>query len=83
MTWTLAKAKDRFSEVVRRARSEGPQTVTVRGEEPVVVVTLSEFERLKRPKKYEDLKDWVLDAPCLEDLEFERDARPYEERDLF
>ena len=31
MNWALQDAKNRFSEVVKRARAEGPQTVTLRG----------------------------------------------------
>ena len=45
--WPLQDAKARFSEVVRRARSEGPQLVTVHGREEVVVVAADEFHRLK------------------------------------
>jgi prevent-host-death family protein len=45
--WLLQDAKARFSELVRRARSEGPQLVTVRGREEVVVVAADEFRRLK------------------------------------
>jgi prevent-host-death family protein len=37
-TWKLEDAKARFSEFVRRARTVGPQTVTVRGKRAVVVV---------------------------------------------
>jgi prevent-host-death family protein len=44
--WLLQDAKARFSELVRRARSEGPQLVTVRGREEVVVVAADEFRRL-------------------------------------
>jgi len=44
--WTLEIAKARFSEVVRRARNEGPQHVTVRGRDSVVVMSSDEFERL-------------------------------------
>jgi antitoxin Phd len=36
--WSLQDAKARFSEVVRRAQEEGPQTVTIRGH-PAAVVT--------------------------------------------
>ena len=32
--WKLEDAKARFSEVVRRAQSEGPQRITVRGRTP-------------------------------------------------
>jgi antitoxin Phd len=43
--WKLEDAKVRFSELVRRARREGPQRVTVRGRDAVVVVA-GEFERM-------------------------------------
>ena len=36
--WSLQEAKAKFSEVVRRAQTEGPQTVTVHGKEVVRVV---------------------------------------------
>jgi prevent-host-death family protein len=52
--WQLQDAKARFSEVFRRARSEGPQRVTRHGKEAVVMVPAEEFERLsgwtRRPK---------------------------------
>ena len=44
--WKLEDAKARFSEVVRRARSEGPQLVTVRGKDAVVVISADELARL-------------------------------------
>lgn len=44
--WKLEEAKARFSEVVRRAQSEGPQRVTVRGKDAVVVISAAELERL-------------------------------------
>lgn len=44
--WKLEDAKARFSELVRLARSKGPQRVTYRGEDAVVVVGVEEFERL-------------------------------------
>ena len=45
--WKLQDAKAQFSEVVRRARSEGPQRVTVHGRDAVVVVAAEEFDRIK------------------------------------
>lgn len=45
--WRLQDAKARFSELVRRVRSEGPQHVSVRGREEVVVLSSEEFRRLK------------------------------------
>ncbi len=45
--WKLEDAKAQFSEVVRRARSEGPQRVSVRGRDAVVVIAADEFDRLQ------------------------------------
>ena len=45
--WRLQDAKARFSELVRRVRSEGPQHVTVHGRDEVVVIAAEEFRRLK------------------------------------
>jgi len=44
--WKLEDAKARFSEVVRHAREDGPQRVTVRGQDAVVVMSVEEFDRL-------------------------------------
>ena len=49
--WLLQDAKARFSELVRRVRSEGPQHVTVHGRDEVVVVSAEEFRRLKGERK--------------------------------
>src|SRR5438128_12668648 len=43
----LQDAKARFSELVRRVRSEGPQHVTVHGRDEVVVIAAEEFRRLR------------------------------------
>ena len=45
--WLLQDAKARFSELVRRVRSEGPQHVTVHGRDEVVVISTEDFRRLK------------------------------------
>ena len=47
ISWKLEDAKARFSELVRRVRSEGPQHVTVHGRDEVVVIAAEEFRRLK------------------------------------
>ncbi|MBI4477248.1 MAG: type II toxin-antitoxin system Phd/YefM family antitoxin [Acidobacteria bacterium] len=44
--WQLQTAKARFSEVFRRARSEGPQWVTRQDKEAVVILPAEEFDRL-------------------------------------
>jgi len=45
--WRLQDAKARFSEVVRLAQQAGPQRVTVRGRDAVVVVSSQEYDRLR------------------------------------
>jgi prevent-host-death family protein len=45
--WKLEDAKARFSEVVRLAQSQGPQHVTVRGKDAVVVISAEELNRLR------------------------------------
>jgi prevent-host-death family protein len=44
-TWTVAEAKAKLSELIERARSAGPQTVTRSGRRAVVVVSAEEWER--------------------------------------
>ena len=46
MIWKLEEAKNRFSELVRRARQEGPQVVTKHGREAVVVMDVEEYRSL-------------------------------------
>jgi len=42
--WTVAEAKAKFSEVLDRARSEGPQTITRKGRMAAVIVAAEEWE---------------------------------------
>ena len=46
MSWQLQEAKQKFSELARRALEEGPQVLTRHGEEVVVVVPAEEFRRM-------------------------------------
>ncbi len=48
--WQLQDAKNRFSEVVKRAKDEGPQTVTVHGQRAAVVVSAVDFDALIKPR---------------------------------
>ncbi len=70
MAWQVQEAKQRFSELVRRALDEGPQVVTRHGEEAVVVVSAAEFRRLAEDRP--DFKAFLLSGPDLSALELER-----------
>jgi antitoxin Phd len=52
--WQLQTAKAKFSELFRRARSEGPQYVTRQGKEAVVVLPEEDFillqARVRQPR---------------------------------
>jgi len=66
-TWQLQDAKARFSELVKRAREQGPQHVSVRGEPAVVVVSEQEFARLTPPRP--SIVDHILKgAPWPDDV---------------
>jgi prevent-host-death family protein len=73
----LQDAKARFSELVRRVRSEGPQHVTVHGRAEVVVIAAEEFRRLKGTATGQALID-ALQASPHRDVEIEpgRGAMP-------
>jgi prevent-host-death family protein len=53
-TWQLQEAKNKFSEVVRRTREDGPQTITVRGEDAVVIIPVQMYEEWKRRLGWSD-----------------------------
>ena len=62
--WQLQEAKNRLSEVVRKAQKEGPQIITLRGEDAVVVVAANDYQRLaKRPKS--NLLDFFRRSPLV------------------
>ena len=48
--WQLQDAKNRFSEVVKKAVINGPQIVTKRGIETVVIISVDEYRKLTKPK---------------------------------
>ncbi len=48
--WQLQEAKNRLSEVVRKAQSEGPQVITLHGSDAAVVVSAKDFGRISRPR---------------------------------
>lgn len=59
-TWTLERAKNQFSEVVRRAIGDGPQEVTRGSHDAVVVISKMDYEKLVSPGS---LVDFFLKSP--------------------
>ena len=50
MEWQLQDAKNQFSKIVQLARSDGPQTVTLRGEPAAVVLSINDYNNLRADK---------------------------------
>lgn len=48
--WQLQDAKARLSEVIKSAQDEGPQQVTVRGKPSAVVISVDDYEAMKRQR---------------------------------
>jgi prevent-host-death family protein len=63
-------AKQRFSELVERARREGPQVVTKHGREAVVVVSAEEYRHLKGSR--DNLVEFLRAAPDFDLLDLRR-----------
>jgi len=80
LSWKLEDAKARFSEVVRLARSQGPQRVTVRGKDAVVVMSVEDLERLSPPDPARPSLVSFLEGLHLDGLDLERE--PDQGRDL-
>src|SRR5271166_5633187 len=79
--WRLQDAKARFSELVRRVRSEGPQHVTVHGRDEVVVIAAEEFRRLKGDLTGEALVA-AMQASPYRDIDIEPRRAPMPVRDV-
>jgi prevent-host-death family protein len=60
-TWTVAAAKAKLSEVIERARSGDPQTITRNGRTAVVVVAAEEWER--KTKRVGNLAEFFASSP--------------------
>ena len=80
--WQLAQAKNRFSEVFTKAMTEGPQTITRRGEQAVLISRV-EYDRLSTPQpKKMSLGEFLLGGPSLEGVDLERRKSPMRPVDL-
>ncbi len=72
-TWQMQTAKAHFSDLVRSAKQDGPQDITVHGKSVAVVVSRELFDRLSG--NAQSLVAFMQHSPLhdCEDLVFERD----------
>ncbi len=66
--WQLQDAKARFSELVNEVINDGYQTITKNGHPVAVLISTSDFEKIREPKN--SLLDFFREAP-LPDLEID------------
>jgi len=66
IAWALQDAKGKFSELVDCARTKGPQLVTRRGKEAVVVVAVEQFRQFVRKQGEDELVDFFRNSPLAE-----------------
>jgi antitoxin Phd len=70
--WQIQDAKNKLSEVITRALTQGPQVITKHGEKTVVVVSYAEYEKLR--KSQGKLSDFFRASPLAGvDLDLTRD----------
>jgi antitoxin Phd len=78
--WQVQEAKARLSEVIERARTDGPQVITRHGEERAVVLSIEDYRSMTAPKM--DFISYLLSGPKVDDFEIERDKDTGRDVDL-
>ena len=69
MNWKLADAKNKLSELVNRTLAEGPQTITRRKDE-VVVISKEDFLRLNGEQQ--SFVEFLTSGPSLKGVDLRR-----------
>ena len=73
--WQLQHAKNKLSQVAEEAVAYGPQIITKRGQDAVVVISRDEYDRLCRPRT--SLVDFLSSSPLAgSGLVADRDPAP-------
>ena len=72
-SWKIEDAKACFSEVIHRARTQGPQRVTVRGKDAVVVIAAEALDNLLPPPSPGQGLVAFLQSTGLADLDLTRE----------
>lgn len=62
--WQLQEAKNKFSELVKKAQKNGPQIVTKHGREAVVVLSFDDYKKMTEPRI--DLVEFLRNSPLKE-----------------
>ena len=69
--WQIQEAKTRFSELIDRACTEGPQTITRHGTDRAVMLSIADYRSLASSRP--DFKAHLLGGPKVDDFSVDRD----------
>ncbi len=65
-TWQVQEAKARLSELIDRAATEGPQTITRHGKPSAVLLSVEEYRLIAHKM---DFETFLLTGPKFDDLD--------------
>jgi prevent-host-death family protein len=81
--WRFSEAKSRFAHLFKLARTQGPQTITRKGKN-VVIIAAEEYVRLTDTKPSQTLVDFFAQSPLVKtDIDLERTPDYGRELELF
>jgi antitoxin Phd len=83
--WQMREARARLGELIERAQTEGPQTITKNGKAKAVVLSADAYQEMKAHEKGQEpnLIEFLLNSgPKVDDFEIERDKSTGREIDL-
>jgi prevent-host-death family protein len=60
-TWRLREALNEFDQVVEKAVHDGPQRITIRGEDVAVVLSVEDYDRMRGGKQ--SLSEFLQASP--------------------
>ena len=79
--WQIQEAKSQLSKLIEQSKSDGPQTITKHGRPEVVVLSMKDYEAMRREKP--SLIEFLLyEGPTFDDLDIERSKDTGREIDL-
>ena len=64
--WQVQEAKNKLSEVLRCAETDGPQYITKHGKRAAVLVSVEQYQQLSGRETKADLKALLLGGPKIE-----------------
>lgn len=64
MTWAVAEAKAKFSEMLDKAGTSGPQEITKNGKPVAVLIGFEEYKKSRLSKPKESLVQYFRKSPA-------------------